>query len=77
VRSWLSGTRDGDWVSMAIPSDGSYGIAPGVVYSYPCVCKGGDFEIVQGLEISATTRDKMAASERELREERAAVESLL
>ena len=77
VRSWLLGTRDGDWVSMAIPSDGSYGIAPGVVYSYPCVCQGGDFEIVQGLEISDATRDKMAASDRELREERAAVESLL
>jgi malate dehydrogenase len=77
VRDWLLGNRDGDWVSMAIPSDGSYGIAPGVVYSYPCVCKGGDFEIVQGLEIADATREKMAASERELREERAAVESLL
>src|SRR5690606_37952224 len=77
VRDWLLGSRDGDWVSMAVPSDGSYGIAPGVVYSYPCVCKGGDFEIVQGLEIAPATREKMAASEGELREERAAVESLL
>jgi malate dehydrogenase len=77
VRSWLLGTRDGDWVSMAIPSDGSYGIAPGVVYSYPCVCRGGDWEIVQGLDCDAFARERMAATDAELREERAAVEALL
>ena len=77
VRSWVLGTRDGDWVSMAVPADGSYGVAPGVVYSYPCVCKNGDYEIVQGLDCDAFSRGKMAASEAELREERAAVEELL
>ena len=71
------GTPDGDWVSMAVPSDDSYGIAPGVVYSYPCVCKGGDYQIVQGLSIDEFSRAKMDASQAELREERAAVESLL
>ncbi len=77
VRDWVRGTPAGDWVSMAVPSDGSYGIAPGVVYSYPCVCKGGDYEIVQGLAIDDFSRGKMDASEAELREERAAVEGLL
>jgi len=77
VRNWLSGTRDGDWISMAVPSDGSYGIAPGVVYSYPCTCKGGNYEIVQGLPVDEFSRTRMDASDKELREERAAVESLL
>ena len=62
---------------MGVPSDGSYGIAPGIIYSYPCRCKNGDYEIVQGLEIDAFSREKMDATERELREERAAVENLL
>ena len=62
---------------MAVPSDGSYGIAPGVVFSYPCVCKGGDYQIVQGLPVDDWSREKLAATEKELREERAAVESLL
>ncbi|HEX4955149.1 MAG TPA: malate dehydrogenase [Thermoanaerobaculia bacterium] len=77
VRDWFLGTAEGDWVSMAVPSDGSYGIAPGVVYSYPCTCRGGDYQIVQGLEQLRFSREKMEASETELREERAAVESLL
>ncbi len=77
VRDWFLGSPEGDWVSMAVPSDGSYGVAPGVVYSYPCTCKGGDYQIVQGLERSSFSREKMAASETELREERAAVEELL
>ncbi len=77
MRNWFAGSRDGDWVSMAVPADGSYGIAPGVVYSYPCVCKGGDYEIVQGLDLTAYSREKMDATDRELREERAAVEELL
>ena len=55
----------------------SYGIAPGIIYSYPCRCKNGDYEIVQGLEIDAFSREKMDATDRELREERAAVENLL
>lgn len=77
MRSWSLGTPEGDWVSMAVPSDGSYGIAPGVIYSYPCVCKDGGYAIVQSLEIDDFSRERMAASEAELREERAAVEDLL
>jgi malate dehydrogenase len=77
VRSWALGTPDGDWVSMAVPSDGSYGIEPGIIYSVPCVCKNGSYRIVQDLEIDDFSRSRMAATEAELREERAAVEDLL
>lgn len=77
MRSWALGTADGDWVSMAVPSDGSYGIEPGIIYSFPCVCSGGDYRIVQDLEINAFSRERMDATDAELREERAAVESLL
>ena len=77
IRSWALGTDGDDWVSMGVPSDGSDGIAPGIIYSYPCRCKNGDYEIVQGLDIDAFSREKMDATERELREERAAVEHLL
>ena len=77
MRTWALGTDGDDWVSMGVPSDGSYGIAPGIIYSYPCRCKNGDYEIVQGLNIDAFSREKMDATERELREERAAVENLL
>ncbi|MCU0756906.1 MAG: malate dehydrogenase [Xanthomonadales bacterium] len=76
VRDWALGTPEGDWVSMGIPSDGSYGIAPGLIYSYPCVCKDGQYEIVQGLDVNAYSRERMDITERELREERAAVEHL-
>jgi len=77
LRDWARGSRPDDWVSMAVPSDGSYGIAPGVVFSYPCVCEGGDYRIVEGLELDGWSREKLAATEAELREERAAVEELL
>jgi malate dehydrogenase len=77
MRSWALGTAEGDWVSMAVPSDGSYGIEPGVIYSYPCVCRDGDYQIVQGLEIDEFSRARMDASDAELRDERAAVEDLL
>jgi malate dehydrogenase len=77
MRSWALGTAEGDWVSMAVPSDGSYGIEPGVIYSVPCVCSGGDYQIVQGLEIDGFSRARMDASDAELREEREAVEDLL
>lgn len=77
MRTWALGTDDGDWVSMSIPSDGSYGIEPGIVYSYPVTCKDGKYEIVQGLEISDFSRERMNATETELREERAAIEELL
>jgi malate dehydrogenase len=76
MHDWALGTPDGDWVSMGIPSDGSYGIAPGVIYSYPCTCKNGQYEIVQGLEMNEFSRERMAATEKELREERAGVEHL-
>jgi len=77
MRTWVLGTHDGDWVSMAIPSDGSYGIEPGIIYSYPVTCKGGKYEIVQGLEISEFSRSRMDTTEDELRQERAAIEHLL
>jgi len=77
MRDWALGTPDDDWVSMAIPADGSYGIEEGIVYSYPVRCSGGNYTIVQGLDISEFSRKRMAATEAELREERAAVESLL
>ena len=75
MRDWALGS-DG-WVSMGIPSDGSYGVEPGIVYSYPVVCKNGDYEIVQDLEINAFSRERMKTTEDELRSERAAVEDLL
>ena len=56
VRDWTLGTPDGDWVSMAIPSDGSYGVPEGIISSFPVVCKDGNYEIVQGLEINAFSR---------------------
>ena len=77
MRSWALGTADGDWVSMAVPSDGSYGIEAGVIYSFPCVCHDGDYQIVQGLEIDEFSRARIDASDAELREERKAVEHLL
>jgi len=77
MRDWALGTPGDDWVSMAIPADGSYGIEPGIIYSYPCRCSQGKYEIVQGLEISDFSRERMAASEAELREEREAVADLL
>jgi len=76
IRDWAMGTGD-NWVSMAVASDGSYGIAPGVIYSFPCTCAEGRWSIVQGLEINDFSRARMDATDRELREERSAVESLL
>ena len=77
MRSWAMGTAASDWVSMGVYSDGSYGIAEGLIYSFPCVCKDGDWEIVQGLEINNFSRAKMTATEQELTEERDAVQHLL
>ena len=77
IRTWVQGTAEGDWVSMGIPSDGSYGIAPGVIYSYPVTCKDGQYSIVQGLEIDAFSRAKMDATYQELLEERDGVQDLL
>ena len=77
MRDWALGTNEGDWVSMGIYSDGSYGIAEGLIYSFPVTCKDGDFTIVQGLEIDEFSREKMTATETELSEERDAVSHLL
>ena len=77
MHDWVLGTAANDWVSMAVPSDGSYGIKPGIIYSYPCTCKNGQFQIVQGLTTDDFSSQKMKATEDELREERASVESLL
>jgi malate dehydrogenase len=77
VRDWALGTDGDDWVSMAIPADGSYGIGPGIIYSYPVRCSGGKYEIVQDLDINDFSRARMDATDAELREERAAIESLL
>ncbi len=77
VHDWMLGSAADDWVSMAIPSDGSYGIEEGVVYSYPVVCKNGDYEIVQGLDIDDFSRERMDATEKELREEKDGVKDLL
>ncbi|MFM1838224.1 MAG: hypothetical protein RLZZ327_1098 [Actinomycetota bacterium] len=76
VRSWALGTAPGDWVSMSVPSDGSYGVPEGLVSSFPCTCSGGKYEIVQGLEIDAYSRAKIDASVAELQEERDAVKAL-
>ncbi len=77
VRDWVKGTRDGDWVSMGIPSDGSYGIPEGVIYGYPATCKGGKYEIVKGIDISDFSRKRMDATLKELHEERDGVKGLL
>jgi malate dehydrogenase len=77
VRDWTLGTPGDDWVSMAVPSDGSYGIESGIVYSFPVRCSGGDYAIVQDLEVGDFSRQRMVATEKELREERAAIEELL
>lgn len=77
MRSWVLGTPAGDWVSMGVPSDGSYGIAEGVLYGYPVTCKDGRYEIVKGIEVSEFSRKRMEATLKELHEERDGVKSLL
>ncbi len=77
MHDWALGTTADDWVSMAIPADGSYGIEPGVIYSYPVRCKDGCYAIVQDLAVNDFSRERMEATETELREERMAIESLL
>ena len=77
IRDWALGTADGDWVSMGVYSDGSYGIEEGLIYSFPCTCTNGQWSIVQGLDIDAFSRARMTATEKELQEERDAVKSLL
>ena len=77
IRDWALGTPGDDWVSMAVPSDGSYGIKEGVIYSYPVRCAKGKYEIVEGLAISDFSRERMKATEDELRQERDAIAALL
>jgi malate dehydrogenase len=76
MRSWALGTPEGEWVSMGIPSDGSYGIEPGVIFGYPVTCKDGKYTIVQDLAINDFSRARIDATDKELREERSAVEGL-
>jgi malate dehydrogenase len=76
VHDWVNGTAEGQWASMAVPSDGSYGVPEGLISSFPVTCKDGKYEIVQGLSISEFSRGKIAASVAELAEEREAVRSL-
>ncbi|MGB1383079.1 MAG: malate dehydrogenase [Porticoccaceae bacterium] len=77
MRTWVQGTEADDWVSMGVYSDGSYGIAEGLIYSFPCTCEAGDWKIVQGLEINEFSRGKMSATEQELTEEKEGVAHLL
>ncbi len=77
MATWIQGTEEGNWVSMAVPSDGSYGIEEGLIYSYPVTCKNGDYEIVKGLEINDFIKGKILDSQSELLEEREAVKDLL
>ena len=77
VHTWVHGTEEGNWVSMAVPADGSYGIPAGVIYSYPVTVRNGDYQIVPGLTIDAFSRKRMDASHAELLEERDGVKSLL
>jgi malate dehydrogenase len=76
VRNWVLGTPEGDWVSMSVPSDGSYGVPEGLISSFPCTCTNGDYSIVQGLDIDAFSRARIDASVAELLEERDAVKEL-
>jgi len=77
VRLWMLGTPEDDWTSMGVPSDGSYGIPEGVVYSHPVTCKQGEYQIVQNLAVDDFSRKRMQLSENELREEREGVKTLL
>ncbi len=77
IRDWVVGTADDDWVSMGVPSDGSYGISEGLIYSFPVICKEGDYAIVQGLDIDEFSQSMMTATQKELEAERDAVAKIL
>ncbi len=77
VKDWTLGSAKNDWISMAVPSDGSYEVAKGIVYSFPVVCTNGSYEIVQGLDINTFSQDCMKTTETELLTERKAIEHLL
>ena len=77
VRNWVLGSPPGDWVTMGIPADGSYGISEGVLYGYPVTCRNGAYQIAQGIEVSNFSRKRMEATLRELQEERDGIRHLL
>jgi malate dehydrogenase len=77
IHDWVLGSQDGDWVSMGVPSDGSYGIPAGVIYGFPVTCKNGEYQIVQGLSINEFSRQRMDATHKELLEERDGVKELI
>ena len=77
VRNWVSVSAEGDWVTMGVPSDGSYGIPEGVIFGYPVTCRGGEYQVVKGIEISDFSRKKIDATLKELHEERDSVKQLL
>ena len=76
VHDWVLGTPEGDWVSMAIPSDGTYGVEEGIFSGYPCTCSGGEYTVVEGLELDEFSRARVDATVKELSEEREAVKQL-
>ena len=77
IRTWTQGSADGDWVTMGVPSDGSYGIAEGVIFGYPVTCRGGEYQIVKGIDVSEFSRKRIDATLKELHEERDSVKGLL
>jgi malate dehydrogenase len=76
IRTWVSGTPEDDWVTMGVPSDGSYGIAEGVIFGYPVTCRGGQYQVVKGVELSEFSRKRIDATLKELHEERDSVKQL-
>ncbi len=77
VRDWVNGSRDGDWLTMGVPSDGSYGVPAGVIFGYPVTCRGGQYQLVKGIEVSEFSRKRIDATLKELHEERDSVKGLL
>jgi malate dehydrogenase len=77
IRDWVMGTREGDWVTMGVPSDGSYGIAEGIIFGYPVTCRGGKYEVVKGIDLSEFSRKRIDGTLKELHEERDGIKSLL
>jgi malate dehydrogenase len=76
VHDWVLGTPEGDWVSMSVPSDGSYGVEEGIISGFPCTCTNGEWNIVEGLEIDDFSRARIDSSVNELQQERDAVNAL-
>ena len=76
VRDWVNGTEEGDWVSMAVYSEGQYGVKEGIIFSYPVLCHNGEYKIIEGLDLNDFSRKKLKETEIELIEEREAVENI-